>query len=852
VKPRPAVAVIAIHGVADQLPDSSAEAIASLLLQEGDPRRYTATREVRLQIPTRPAVRSTPDGGAQSSTFFDDERAQTAAALEVPTPTEAPDHQLMLSQLRQYEGSGRPYRTVRLETQRLNADGRPCVDVHVYEMYWADLSRLGTGVLRFFGELYQLLFHSASLGHQTLDYAALEHPQSGRWAALSGVHAWAVRILTIVIPSIALVIFGVGSIPMALLPAPKWRTAIAIGLLGAVLGLLLANRQYRRGAPTSFARWTLTRLVVIVAVALALRWALGRSDASLAVLLMVEWTVVAGLALRLVFRAFDRYRPGALKIGGRLYGVAVLAFLIVFLVLSRGRPEPGPDPVVVRTTKAVLWIVEALWAAGLLAWVAVLILGAIGWALGWRAVRHARKAARAAPGDDELAAVADRAARAVRTARLTLALPAAAFIIVTTGLWYAVVNATVAMFERSSLAAILQLPHCRLPLPWPSCSTVGAFLKDLLWGITTLGLPLAGGLLALGFGLLLWWVVPVALTEVRPPRGAAEQDLSEGMGLWLSRGFAYVLAWVTGLVALVVFVGAATAFASWWMEGSTRTLPEGIIGSAGALVLAGGKLARGAIEFLGGFLAAGAVGVLALRRGRLEAVSRAVRPVLDVVLDVDGYLREYPRERTPRARITERYVSLLRYLCAWRNPQEPHAPYQAIIIVAHSQGTVISADLLGFLHREHDPALDPIVQPPGAGGGPTIPTYLFTMGSPLRQLYEQFFPHLYSWVTRRPEAWQQVDLVPETALTTLGPDPSALRLSRWVNAYRSGDYIGRYLWLHDDDPARFQPGVRRPPNCQPRCDFCVGAGAHTHYWDSAEIARELDAQILASCAPGAP
>jgi hypothetical protein len=97
-----------------------------------------------------------------------------------------------------------------------------------------------------------------------------------------------------------------------------------------------------------------------------------------------------------------------------------------------------------------------------------------------------------------------------------------------------------------------------------------------------------------------------------------------------------------------------------------------------ATVMAAGGVARAAMEFLGGFLVAGAVGVLALRRGRLEAVSRSVRPMLDLVLDVDGYLREHPRDSTPRARIAEWYASLLRYLCAWRNPHAPDQPYRAI------------------------------------------------------------------------------------------------------------------------------------------------------------------------------
>lgn len=194
---------------------------------------------------------------------------------------------------------------------------------------------------------------------------------------------------------------------------------------------------------------------------------------------------------------------------------------------------------------------------------------------------------------------------------------------------------------------------------------------------------------------------------------------------WLSTGIAYAFVWIGRLVAIAAVMVIAAYLASALISDVSQP-PEGEPGTLAqrlsAAIEAAGVLARGAIEFVGGFLVAGAVGVLALRRGRLETLSRAIRPILDVVLDVDGYLREQPRERTPRARIAERYVSLLRYLCAWRNPDAPDEPYRAIVILAHSQGTVISTDLLGFLQRERDPGLDPVVSDsPAPQGAPTSP-----------------------------------------------------------------------------------------------------------------------------------
>jgi hypothetical protein len=68
-------------------------------------------------------------------------------------------------------------------------------------------------------------------------------------------------------------------------------------------------------------------------------------------------------------------------------------------------------------------------------------------------------------------------------------------------------------------------------------------------------------------------------------------------------------------------------------------------------------------------------------------------------------------------------------------------------------------------------------------------------------------------------------------------------VATWSNSYRSGDYIGRHLWWDDSDPRRFDPaetfvGPRRK-------EFCTGAGAHTHYWESEAqpVAVELDRLI---------
>ena len=91
----------------------------------------------------------------------------------------------------------------------------------------------------------------------------------------------------------------------------------------------------------------------------------------------------------------------------------------------------------------------------------------------------------------------------------------------------------------------------------------------------------------------------------------------------------------------------------------------------------------------GKWLAGGALTIAALGSRFTQTFGR-LRVTLDAVLDVDNYFRDPPNRQPPRARIYSRYASLLVYL-------RDHG-YARIVIVSHSQGTVISADLLRYLH----------------------------------------------------------------------------------------------------------------------------------------------------------
>ena len=154
--------------------------------------------------------------------------------------------------------------------------------------------------------------------------------------------------------------------------------------------------------------------------------------------------------------------------------------------------------------------------------------------------------------------------------------------------------------------------------------------------------------------------------------------------------------------------------------------------------------------------------------------------------------------------------------------------YARLVIVSHSQGSVISADLLRYLH----------VQRRLRGIVGEAPISLVTVGSPLHDLYAQRFPLLYRWMGSNTDGF-----------TAAGPRASDIGAVEWVNACRSGDYVGRFLWMPPGHPysiAVVGPDGQVDANrAGDRTEFCLGAGAHTHYWshDAVALAVEIDRVI---------
>lgn len=99
------------------------------------------------------------------------------------------------------EVAGNKYCTARLEGHRLEDE----IQVHIYEVLWADLAKPANGLLRFFLGLFQLLLHLASLSRIVIDTGAAEGT-SFVWRRYRQCQRYAIRLLQIFAPLLQLLV----------------------------------------------------------------------------------------------------------------------------------------------------------------------------------------------------------------------------------------------------------------------------------------------------------------------------------------------------------------------------------------------------------------------------------------------------------------------------------------------------------------------------------------------------------------------------------------------------------------------------------------------------------------------
>lgn len=851
------VAVIAVHGVGSPPRDETARAVSELLMQHApDGASYEWKEERRLTIATAPvSAGHLPELRASRSqqilrAFTRGPRDRTILFGREET-AERPDIAFMRELLSEYETEREPYQTT--ETIGVRQRDGDRTDVHVFEMYWADLSRLGSGLLRILGATYQLVQHVSLLGRKTVDIAAQvarareklhlgsydPGPDAGPyapWMAYAACHRWAIRIFTVGVPVAVLLMFAF--LPLFIPAAIADTLRLPIGLtltttlliVGGGIGIYLSPPD--RNAASAFVGY----MLLVLGGALVINNNVARASAPRVgtILLSVSLGIIGFGGLLLVLRGYNKTRSGALLFG-------VVAWLAIILeTLVSGSVLVGPFALSDANVVGQFALVGFEWGYALVmvTWLLLWITVAVTVAFRFYLIRATSGQARR------------RATRAVWTARVTLGSSVFSFMVASLVVYRSIVYlaskapSSFDLFPRP--LATGQLPIISVPGIFPaqfSCvadaklSCAERFFVALIAQGATSGLIIAIlGLVAV-FVLISWFIALIAFTSVRKPNPKTWN--ARRLGLWMTDGFWWLRVAGTSVaisVLVAVLVGAvfnifpsvhawaAPHLGRWLAAKMTPEWTQSAIDAVTFAVLASAATAGAA-------------------RLRLEALASRARPAIGVVLDVDNYLRETPREGTPRARIAERFVSLLRHI---REQQ-----FDRVVIVSHSQGTVITADLLRFLNHG---------VPRGSPDGELVAGLgcrLMTMGSPLRQLYGANFPHLYGWVNATdpsPEEERERTKNPlrTEELPTISmrcPDPKELRVECWVNLYTSGDYVGRNLWCDDSWNGVWERRTAAEAIVgERRRERCLGAGTHTHYWESEDVAEELD-RLIATPGP---
>lgn len=810
-------------------------------------------------------------------------------------------YQFMLTQVAGYKGEvNRDFQTVRLEGKR--RANSPAATVHIYDAHYSDLTKPQSNILSFFFAFYQLLFHLAHLSLLAVYWAETENVQADpqrtwRWRVKSSVSATAVRFLTMWIPCLNLILLAIAA---SALTAKAEGQIIPLGF-AALLSLIATFYFLWRVSARSPLHAFLWATVPLLGTALGMLFLSGCACLyghlvgvpCWETLLLLCWLLTAGLLLAGIAWKFEQLRPGVFRLTIALY-VLNAVFFLAYLLPQAVIAEPNSQ---YQVPTAALWAVQWIFGELSLAWITCLLSALISWPLGVLCLRAIPEAE------------TDRRARAIaafRTGRFAFAVPAVLFMIVTTVLWAGAIA-----YGSEKLKAFEGVQPCvvqnGLSNKWPSfiipqvvrvqewidtaklekssglakgdektpstetcnrpnltCTLVADchcvrpidasalwfdYLRGLLLVSVTPGLPITLTLFVLSLLLLTWAVFPSVIYEAKPDLTKdAVTDRIRWLGSWLSRGLDN-----TAILTRVLWLGIVPLplvfFAIDWLV--LRDYYPGLSTQIYHVSNWTWRLISGAGLFV-------VVSGAAVFGGALKGFTS----VLDAILDVDNYLRTSPLDQTPRARVAERCVSLLRYVAAYRDEQG--RPYSKVIFVAHSLGSMVTTDLLRYLERSAKSSPDPGLARYGFRGHPIptdeskLPIYVFSMGSPLRQLLNRFFPHLYWWVSDVPDnSLSDVGkpLAPPPAIGALTlPRVDEMNVTRWTNAYRSGDYIGRSLWVGQwltrnkvNNPALAPDIARAGALLSPSCEeMCIGLGAHTHYWDRSapDIAKALDGLII--------
>ena len=699
-----------------------------------------------------------------------------------------------------------------------------CVDV--FEMYWADLSRLSGSMPRIISELFTLVFRLSKLGRGTVDemwgQLARARDPGARWAGMYK-GAWNVVAvlqialdwlfvngLSLLFTQLALlgIVLACLGFTAGVVPDSTSSTVTGIreswlhhGVAVALCILAFLRLVYRRGDGKPLQ--ALVPIAVFGVAAGVLVFAPAQLQWITALALLVVLTGVNEFVLRI---ADDRF-PLVHVIGRWMWCASAV------LMLGGAIHET-------QLLGAVQW--RDLWVhAALFATETVLLLLKWWWIVAGPLLVAwfvAGQVARTESGYASRASVA--------TGRLGITVSFGMFLAVTMTVWALVNNVLDASADGVGYRPCIFAfePSASAPRPAavePNTCVVAQQERRARWRgrgharrarrdattatvRSTSAFALLATLLLMLVAYLLAMFTPSVLAELKlivdSQRDAHQQAVDKrhpvharatlhqrtqharALGRWLTAGYRRLDLVVGGvsLLGVVLSLGIAALFLTTVFEHDAVKQHGWQVGLGGIVAWLAGRegavsgLSQGLFDPLQAavFSAAGVGAALSVLGGQLSRHIPSLRGPLDVAMDVDNHFREFPRTNIPRAHIFSRYAALLTHLQT--------QGYDRIVVVAHSQGTVISAELLRFLASDGRHAPQPGARP-RLPHGTLPPLQLLTLGCPLRQLYAARFPGLYAWVLANNGH-------------VFGPRAADIGAARWMNAFCSGDYVGRWLW----------------------------------------------------------
>ena len=796
------VAVVAVHGIADQRAGQTVRELARLLCHggAGEP-RYVQAEMHEVLVP----VTKLEPGGAASPAATRDVRDGETSRQRPGTPSGFYQTQRAAGSPRDLGLALNDYLLGRLElaeretlyeSTRISLRRRPNDrPVDIFELYWADLSRLGTGGWRALSALYQLFFHLSTLAADVVDQVSLSVGGGASWRLLQRMHAWLAWLMKgpaalLQVSMLLLVLFGL----MGLVSPDQLGNLLAAVFAAGAVGLTaLAALAWLRGESLA-RRWAglLMLLTAAVACAVGVVVVMTAKPGVPGLYFAGSALTIAALGIWLV----ERY--ARITHGVRLFGHVLVGGTVIELCVAGRALVPDVSTQAEWMLTAALNVGEWLLAALLLVWAAYAAVQMAALLLGL-GLTHA--------GDGAVR-------QSLSTSRLAVVGSTALFAMLSLVLWSVIgyvfgrrltdFNYLPVIFGSGYRSGDIFIDD--------RIRTVGAFFTPMVLAFTVLA------------STTLIVLLPSLLEEVRPStnvdaRGPRRDALvwSERLGRWLSGGLRWLNGTFTAIVPPGALIGGIVYLAFVYRQ---FAFSAGTAGRLASWVAAGLDYLEGeTLVAAGKWLAGSAVTLAALGARFTETLGR-LRVGIDALLDIDNYFRDPPNRQPPRARIFSRYAALLGYL--------REQGYARIIVVAHSQGTVVSADLLRYLHVQR--------RLPDIVGG--IPVALVTVGSPLRDLYAEHFPLLYRWMGSN-----------TAGFAAAGPGAEDIGAVEWVNACRSGDYVGRFLWTPPGGSYRIagvaSNGTVEAERAGDRTELCLGAGAHTHYFsnDAVALAIEIDRLI---------